>query len=416
MESLTRARRERRRWLARAALGAMGLLNARAASETSRPTARSLILIWLDGGPSQLETFDPHPGARAAGPTRAIPTRIPGVSFSEHLPRLAELADRLAIVRSMVTKEGDHERGRYLLKTGYRPSPALVHPALGSICAAELPADGTEIPRYLQILTNDRLTRGGYLGDRWDPVAIGDPKQPPENVTPRVSHDRRQRRLHGVGVIEGALARRAGHIAPAILHDEQARQANQLIDSAQLRALDIRQEPAALRDRYGETPFGRGLLAARRLVEHGVRCVEVQLAGWDSHANNFSIHQRLAGELDVGMSALLTDLGQRGLWDETIVLCTGEFGRSPTINGLDGRDHWTNGFSLVLAGGGIRGGQVLGETDPEGTKPPTTPIGIERLYATILTSLGISPQKQHITSGGRPIKLADGAPIDGLLG
>jgi uncharacterized protein (DUF1501 family) len=188
-----------------------------------------------------------------------------------------------------------------------------------------------------------------------------------------------------------------------------------MMTSEQLKAFDIKEEPAALRDRYGHTAFGRACLAARRLTEVGVRCVEVTLGGWDSHVNNHEIHRTRAGELDPALSALIGDLTERGTLDRTVVLCTGEFGRTPKVNVAGGRDHWPNGFSLAIAGGGVRGGRVIGETDPEGQKGPAEPSSIADVHATILTALGLDPRKENISPVGRPIALSDGKPLRALL-
>ncbi len=409
---------DRRAFFRGCSLSTVGLLvsQALAADEPeARGPARALVVIWLDGGPSQLETFDPHPGGAIGGPTRAIETSVPGIKLAEHLPRLAEQMADVALVRSMVSKEGDHQRGRYMLSTGYRPTPAIVHPALGSICAAELSVDGAEIPRYVQLLGEDRRAGGGFLGDAFDPLSLGDPREPPRNLSSPVERDRRDRRRRALDVVEQSLARHAP-AASAASHREQVRQATSLMDSSQLRALAIEEEPLATRLAYGDTPFGRGLLAARRLVENRVRCVEVHLRGWDSHANNFEVHKRLAAELDRGFAALVADLRARDMLRQTLVLCTGEFGRTPRINGLDGRDHWPTGFSLALAGGGLRGGQAIGQTDPAGSGKPVDPVSVEDLFATVLAALGIDPAKEHQTSAGRPIKLSEGQPIARLLG
>lgn len=188
-----------------------------------------------------------------------------------------------------------------------------------------------------------------------------------------------------------------------------------MMTSAQLRAFEISDEPVAVRAKYGDTPFGRGCLAARRLVEQGVRCVEVTLAGWDSHANNHGTHAQLLQILDPAFAALIQDLRERELLDRTVVLCGGEFGRTPRINPLDGRDHWPHGFSMALAGGGLRGGQVIGETDPEGGKHVADPRGVADIHATVLSALGIGPADEEISPAGRPVKLSEGAVIESLL-
>jgi len=199
------------------------------------------------------------------------------------------------------------------------------------------------------------------------------------------------------------------------MHAQQVREARRMMTSEQLEAFNIGQEPAELLAAYGDTPFGRGCLAARRLIEVGVRCVEVTLSGWDSHTNNHEIHQRLTATLDPAFATLIEDLKRRGTWERTVILCGGEFGRTPRINPLGGRDHWPHGFCMALAGGPIRGGIVVGATDPEGSKVVEQPHPISDIHATILKALGINPAKELISPAGRPLKLAEGTPIGEVL-
>ncbi len=380
-----------------------------------KPQAQSLIVLWMAGGPSQLETFDPHPGKCISGDTRAVATAVRGVQLAAGLPRLAEQMDSVALVRSLVSKEGDHERGTYLVKTGYRPDPTAVHPAIGAICCHELPAAGTDIPRHISILPSQWPARGGYLGDEFDAFQVGDPAEKIADVAARVSLPRYQQRLTDLNVLEEGFARGRRVAVEGTLHRHQVQEARRMMTSEQLQAFDVHREPAELIAAYGDTPFGRGCLAARRLVEVGVRCVEVTLSGWDSHANNHEIQARQTGILDPAFATLITDLKQRGLWEQTLVLCGGEFGRTPTVNRLGGRDHWPSGFSMALAGGAIRGGTVVGATDPEGGRNVEEPRQIGDVHATLLTALGIDPAKELITPAGRPLKLADGHLISKLL-
>lgn len=393
----------------------LGRVLARQA-EAGREPARSLIVLWLAGGPSQLETFDPHPGTRAAGGTRAIATATKGISLAEGYERLAERTESFAVLRSLVSKEGDHERGAYLMRTGYRPDPTVVHPSIGAICCHELSAQGTDIPRHVSILPGQWPARGGFLGAEYDAFQIGDPSSRLPDVTANVARGRDEQRLRDLDVVERAFARGRAASVRATMHRETITRARTMMTSEQLRAFDVSEEPAALRSEYGDTPFGRGCLAARRLIEVGVRCVEVTLDGWDSHVNNHEVHARLARVLDPAFAALLGDLRQRGLLDRTVVLCVGEFGRTPTVNPLGGRDHWTKGYSLVLGGGGLRSGFALGETDPEGTRDPARPIEIADVHATILTALGIVPGRENIDPATtRPVKLSEGRAIPELI-
>ncbi len=380
------------------------------------PRPQSVILLWLEGGPSQLETFDPHPGKKIAGGTKAIRTAAPGVQLAEGFEQLAEEMQSVALVRSVVTKEGDHERGAYLAKTGYRPNPTVVHPSLGAICCHELEVGTTEIPRHVSILGSSFPGRGGLLGARYDAFKTGDPAGPVRDITTWVKPDRLQRRLDDLALLNRRFIEPREPFFRNHVPTETVAAATRMMHSEQLAAFDVMQEPRAVRNRYGNTPFGRGCLAARRLIEVGVRCVEVNLSGWDSHVDNHSVHRELVRILDPAFAALLGDLRERDLLDRTIVICAGEFGRTPRINALDGRDHWTHGFSVALAGGPIRGGVVVGETDPEGRERVKQPHRYGDIHATVLTALGLDIEKQYISQAGRPIRLSDGEPIAALLG
>ncbi|HEX3727746.1 MAG TPA: DUF1501 domain-containing protein, partial [Pirellulales bacterium] len=385
------------------------------APKGNRPPAQALIVLWLAGGPSQLETFDPHPGQKISGDTRAIGTAVPGLKLAEGLELVAEHMASIAVVRSVVSKEGDHERGTYLLKTGYRPDTTAVHPSIGAICCHELPPAGTDIPRHISILANQWPPRGGFLGEKLDAFQAGDPAQKIADVALRVGLQQFDERLAMLKTIEGEFERGRRRSVEATLHRETVLAARAMMTSDQLKAFDITQEPARRRAAYGHTPFGRGCLAARRLTEVGVRCVEVTLAGWDSHTNNHEVHKRLKAVLDPALAALMADLKEHGSWKNTIVLVAGEFGRTPTINRLGGRDHWPHGFSVALAGGAIRGGHAIGETDPDGGRAVHDPKQVGDIHATLLAALGLDPAKQLVSPAGRPLKLADGQPIAELL-
>ncbi len=395
----------------------VGHLLARAAEKAGKKQpARSIILLWMQGGPSQLETFDPHPGKQIAGGTRAIRTSVKGVQFAEGMDRLAEQMEHLAIVRSVVSKEGDHERGTYTIKTGYRPDPTVVHPSLGAILCHELPDNKVEVPRHVSILANQWAGRGGFLGDQHDAFKTGDPAGRVPDVTPRVPPERDTRRLADLEVLEKDFARRRRKLVAATNHASMLSRARKMMSSEQLKAFEVMHEPAGLRKMYGDTPFGRGCLAARRLIEVGVRCVEVTLDGWDTHANNHSLTRKRVEILDPAFAALVRDLKQRKLLDSTVVICAGEFGRTPKINPAAGRDHWPTGFSVVLAGGGVRGGVVIGETDPEGGNKPANPVKVADIHATVLTAVGLEPGKVNASPIGRTVALSEGKAIDKLLG
>lgn len=391
-------------------------LLARAAEQdrTGQP-AQSLIVLWMQGGPSQLETWDPHPGTAIGGQTKAIKTAASDIRLADGLEQVAEQMQHLSIVRSVVSKEGDHERGTYLLKTGYRPDPTTVHPSIGAICCHELPAGKTEIPRHISILANQWSMRGGFLGDQFDAFRCGDPTHRVPDVVSPIADDRYAQRLKKLDILEHTFARGRSQLADSTLHRDTLRRAHLMMTSEQIKAFDVGEEPQAVRDRFGDTPFGRGCLAARRLIQQGVRCVEVTLGGWDTHADN---HQGCLAQkkiLDPAFAALIADLKSHELLERTVVLCAGEFGRTPRINALDGRDHWPGGFSVVLGGGGLRGGLAIGETDPAGGRRVREPYEVADIHATILTALGLDPVQEKISPIGRPIKLSEGTLIRPLV-
>lgn len=413
-----------RRTLLRAA-GAMGAawmtpVAQLLAIEQPRPAGvpRSVIALWMNGGPSQVDTFDPHPGKKAGGDVQAIETNVKGVQFSSNLPHLAEHMDSIALIRNMVSREGDHQRAQYNVKTGFRPDPSLLHPAIGAVICNEFENPKVEIPQHISILPADNPSRGGYLGNRFDAFQAYDPKSRLPDVTRAVKDERFERRLADAEVIDKAFARgRLEQIEARTLHRTTMNRALTMMDSEQLDAFDVSKESESLRAEFGDSPFGRGCLAALRLVEVGVPCVEVNLGGWDTHVNNTSLQAGKCGVLDPAFAALIKHLKERDLFDETLVVWGGEFGRTPQITpGTEGREHWPHGFSVALSGGQVRGGLVVGETDPDGGKvgyDQGTPI--QDVHATILDALGIPPAKELPTPVGRPIKLSEGKVIPGLM-
>jgi hypothetical protein len=387
-----------------------------AAKERGRARAKSLIVLWMAGGPSQLETWDPHPGSKIGGPTKDISTKLPELRIADLYPQTAERIHHLSVIRSMVSKEGDHERGSYYLKTGYRPDPTTQHPSLGAIVTHELPGDGVEIPQHVSLGGGEWPARGGYLGDEFDAFRIFEPGQNLHNMRVGVADDRQRRRLSNLEVVSKAFRKGRQFQTDNTLHQLTVERALRMMTSEQLKAFEIDDEPQTLRAAYGDHSFGRGCLVARRLVEQGVRAVEVSLPGWDTHAENFTGHQTQAQILDPAFATLIQDLIDHDLLESTVVLWLGEFGRTPNVNPLDGRDHWPSGFSVVLGGGGLRSGLVIGTTDPSGAKKePEDPISVGDLYATVLKTLGVDYSKELITPIGRPMALSSGKPIDRML-
>jgi hypothetical protein len=330
---------------------------------------------------------------------------------------LAEKIGHLSVIRSLVSLEGDHERGAYLLKTGFRPDPTTIHPSLGAILTHQLPNDGIEIPLHISLRDGQWPGRGGYLGDQYDAFKVYDPGQPLQNMLAPVEDTRMKRRDENLKVVEKAFLSGRRVLARGTLHEETVRKAQRMMTSKQLGAFKIDEEPKERVAAYGDTQFGRACLVARRLVETGVRAIEVTQSSFDTHANNFEFHTQHAGTLDPALAALLQDLAERDLLASTIVLVLGEFGRTPQINPLDGRDHWPSGFSCLIGGGGLKSGVVLGATDPTGEKKePEHPVPVQNLFATVLSQFGISPKHEMTTPIGRPMPLSEGSVIGELVG
>src|SRR5437868_2960941 len=300
------------------ALAGFGGLHA--AADEMRRQGRACILLWMAGGPSQFETFDPKPGARTQGPTRAIATSVPGLHVAEHWPRMAPLMKEVALVRSMTSTEGNHGRATYLLHTSYAPSGGIVHPGFGSLVAQQLGEADFDLPHVVSI--SGQTIGSSFLGVRYAPFVVTNPNQPPDNLVPPVSPDRLDRRLGLMKELEAPLARSGA--APLVrdhqaLYDQTARMAL----SPRAKAFDLAGEPEKVRDAYGRSAFGQGCLMARRLVEAGVTFVEVQSPGWDTHSNELPALKKLIPPVDQGTAALFSDLKDRGLLDRTLVIWMG---------------------------------------------------------------------------------------------
>lgn len=386
-----------------------------------RPT--SLITLWMGGGASQLETWDPHPESKNSEKIRSIDTTASGVQIAHLLPQMAEQMQHLSIVRSLSSKEGDHERGSYFVQTAYRPDPTVRHPSLGSILVHELPDPRIEIPNCVALCDGQDFTipRGGYLGDEYDAFRVHDPGQNLRNMRQGVDTPRQSRRLSNLEVVSNAFRQGREARLEKSLHEQNIRRALTMMKSDQLKAFELESESKETLNRYGDTQFGRGCLVARRLIETGVRSIQVTLGGFDTHANNYEGHVSQTQILDPAFASLVKDLVDRELLASTTVLCIGEFGRTPRINPLGGRDHWPHGFSCVIGGGGLAAGRVIGSTTADNQtddKPikPTNPVEIPDLYATILSRMGIEFGKELITPIGRPLKVCPGTPVEQLLG
>jgi uncharacterized protein DUF1501 len=416
----------RREFIRLGSLGAMGLclsdfLRLKALAGTA-DEARSCIMIVLDGGPPQHETFDMKPNAPSdvRGTFKPISTNVSGIQICEHLPKTARQADKFAIIRSATGRTALHFEGVYFLMTGYMPIQSLDFPALGSVVAKELgPRKG--IPPYVLSASLDHAMGPGFLGGAYAPFWVrGDPSAPgfrvqdvelPVDMNWSDIADRRWL----LQKMDASFRERDVH-GQFETRDRFIQEAENIIRSpAVKKAFDIGQEPEKLRNQYGRTPLGQGCLLARRLVEGGARFVTVNSARaiWDTHSDNFSRCERmLLPEFDAAFAALMEDLGQRGLLGSTLVVVAGEFGRTPKVNASAGRDHWPRVFSVLLAGAGIKGGQVYGSSDALGGEPKDNPVKVEDLVATIYDRLGIDPSKEYHTPNGRPVKLSNnGTPL-----
>ena len=397
--------------------GWLNVLAARAAQAGNAPRKRCIVL-WMDGGPSHKDTFDLRPGTTNGGPYRAIPTAVPSIQISEHFPQFAQQMRHAAIIRSMTTPEGAHARAKYNLHTGYREGVGgLVYPALGSLVAKEIGNQESPMPNYVSV--GNRTYGAGFLGPRFEPLGVTDPNRGVENLRSFVGTEQFNNRVDLLDELEQAF-HRSNHAPVAEAHRTTYQRAVTLMRDTGTRAFDITQEPANTRQRYGNTRFGDGCILARRLIEAGVSFVEVTLGGWDTHQNNFARVQQLSAQVDPAMSALTTDLRDRGLLDSTLIIWMGDFGRTPRINqrgAQPGRDHYPRAWSTVLIGGGIRGGQVIGRTDAEAATVVDRPVSTLDFMATVCTILGIDHNKQNQAPNGRPVRIVDrGAnPIAGLV-
>ncbi|MFO0909611.1 MAG: DUF1501 domain-containing protein [Isosphaeraceae bacterium] len=397
-------------------------LAAQAPQASSKaPAAKNCILVWLAGGPSHIDTFDPKPEATAdvRGEFKPIDTAVPGLRISEVFPRLAKVMDQATLIRSMTSPENDHDRAAHHMLTGYRPSPALVYPGYGSVVTRSREGNRTAIPSYVAIPDAPIFSSSGYLTPAYDPFAVlGDPNSPSfrvRDLTPpdRLTLDRLRRRREMVR----ALDEFSNDVSPTPLtasRDHFTDRAYDLLTStAAQAAFKIGDEPDAMRDRYGRTPLGQSFLLARRLIEAGVSFVTVNdrgmgQLGWDTHQNNFpTIKNQLAPPLDQGLSALIGDLHERGMLDRTLVVVMGEFGRTPKVNGNAGRDHHGRANWSLVAGAGLPRGLVYGRTDARADAPVDQPMTPADLASVIFLALGIDPDTKFLAPDGRPIRLVE---------
>ena len=403
-------------------------------SETAiRGEAKSCILVWLDGGPSHYESFDPKPEApsEVRGDFEAIATKIRGVQFTEHLPRLASIADKLAVIRSIRHDQGNHGAGNHYMMTGAPPRIPVgcgafvsFHPSYGSATAYER-GNHNGLPAYFSMPSMSRSGGPNFLGAQYAPFVVSDN---PNSTDFRVRDvalpggltDDRFGKRKDLRTLVDKLPRIAEKAAgdPVNALDEYYQQGYSLVSSPEAqKAFDVASESNELRDRYGRTPFGQRALLARRLVEAGVPFITLYQGGWDHHTNLFNACRKQVPEIDTAVSALIEDLNDRGMLDSTLICVLGEFGRTPKINKDGGRDHWSNAMSVMMAGAGIPGGQVIGATDRAGYSAVDRVLSPENFASTIYRKLGIDPDKIYYTPLGRPAHLvSDPTPITELFG
>ncbi|MGL4554245.1 MAG: DUF1501 domain-containing protein [Gemmataceae bacterium] len=433
----------RRDWMTLSAAGVLGpslsgwLGRLARAAAPPAGRARACVLLWMNGGPSQMDTFDLKPGHANGGGLKEIATRAPGLRVSEHLPTVAKFGDRIAVVRSMTTKEGDHGRAAHYLRTGYFPG-GTAYPTLGSLVSKELGDPESSLPRFVSVAPfrafNPAAYAPGFLGPMHAPLIVADAVNrggPAEAYADAL----RVKDLEPPALRPGEMDSRVGLLddlerdfsadrpdTPPRSHQAAYARAVRLMRSSARKAFDLDEEKPAVRDAYGRNLFGQGCLLARRLVERGVPFVEVTHAGtngigWDTHQNNLDQVKNLCGTLDPAWGMLMSDLKDRGLLDSTLIVWMGEFGRTPKINPNSGRDHYPNAWSVALAGGGIRGGHAHGATTADGMEVARDPVSVPDFLATVVRALGIDHEKANL-SGARPIKLVErgGTPIKGILG
>ena len=387
-----------------------------ASADDLRRSGKAMILLWMAGGPPQFETFAPD---KSLSEFKPISTATPGVEVSELFPEVARASDDWCFIRSMTNKEGEHQRASYQVHTGYVPSGSVRHPGIGSSIGQQLSgrpgAPPSDLPPVAAIARVGAIPGAGFIGVDYEPFVVTDPGQPPRNLATNVSKSRFRRRLSLVDQLDAQFGRGA-NAALAKEHRDLYRQTAELVTSRDTEAFDLSGEPDALVQAYGDSDFGRGCLLARRLIERGVRFVEVVSPGWDMHDDLGERMMAKADEVDPAMATLIEDLRLRGMLDDTLVAWMGEFGRTPKINARGGRDHYPQAFTAASAGGGVRGGQVIGKSSRDGSVVADNPVSVGDLHATFCRSLGIDPHYEHMSPLGRPMKIVEnGSPVEAVF-
>lgn len=413
----------RRAFVARTARSLLGvglLPNWIHADESTAPpsphvaTAKQVIYLYMAGGQSHIDTWDPKESAKTAGPVKPMSTNVDGLRVAEYLPLSAKQMHHVAVIRSMTSNQGAHEQGNYFVHTSYPPRGTIRHPGMGAWLDVFQPGAGhNTLPNYIYIGNDSRHPGAGFFPAVHDPLFVNNPASGVKNVTRPggLSEDRLAKRLALSAVLDREFVEAFPHRkvkAYADMYDGAIR----MMRSADLKAFDLTEENEAARKAYGPNPFGQGCLLARRLVERGVRFVEVSLGGWDTHGSNFVLMPDLCGTFDRAFATLLSDLDSRGLLEDTLVVVATEFGRTPDINMNVGRDHYPQAFSMAMAGGGIRGGLVYGATDAEGREIVEGKVEVPSFNATIAHALGIPLDQKIFSPEKRPFTVADkGIPV-----
>ena len=382
-----------------------------------RASAKHVIYLFLRGGMSHIDTFDPKPGKVTQGPNEALRTRADGVLIGQYFPKLAEQMDKVCIVSSMQSRQGAHEQAQYVMRTSFEMRGTIQHPSLGAWCNRLAGRNNPSLPGHVIVGGGGDLPSAGYFPPEFQALPIGSAQDGLQNASlPRgVDEERFARRLQRLSDLDQAFAEKHRQRDVAA-YSKAYGEAVRLMRSSDLAAFDLDLESEGMRKAYGETPFGAGCLLARRLVEHGVRYTEVLSDGWDTHADNFDRLGDLTPAIDQGLSALLADLEARGLLRETLVVLATEFGRTPDIDEDQGRNHFPKAFSCLLAGGGVRGGQRYGKTDAEGRDVAEDPVSIQDFNATIAHACGLPLDHVLTSPSGRPFKVADkGSPITSIF-
>jgi uncharacterized protein (DUF1501 family) len=372
---------------------------------------KAAILLWMGGGPSTIDIWDLKPAAPTGGTFQPISTSG-NEQICEHLPLVAKQMHHLSIVRSMSTREADHNRGRYYMHTGYVPNPNIEHPGYGSVISRMLEEQtrslALEIPPFVAV--GGGSVGPGFLGMTYAPFVVGSGGDV-RNLKMDVDSYRLNQRMQMLASLEkNFVSQQRGQ--SSLDHADVLEKTVTLMTTKQMDAFKVNQESESMRERYGNSDFGRGCLMARRLIEQGVAFVEVDLGGWDTHQDNFNrLSNTKLPELDQGASALVSDLDERGMLDDTAIIWMGEFGRTPRINGTSGRDHWARSWSVVLGGAGMKGGTAVGRTTADGTDVDSEPYTSQDVMATVCQALGISLDTNFTSRSGRPMKIADGGKV-----